>query len=522
MLARLRPAHWIWPTLAAFLLAAAVWPKITAGFWTDEAGTWWIVRDGFGDAVARAEWWSATSPFYYSLLWAWSRLFGLGEVSLRLPSLLCGLASAALLHRLARFWFDAEGAWLAVVFFLMSRFVAFAVVDARPYSLGLMLLLAAWVSLLSWLEDGRRRHGVLFVLCAAGAVWAHYMLALGLLPLAWYLRPLGWRRALAALLGGALLLLPRAWQVAEVAGRRGQLSFARPAGALDLAIALFPLELAALAVLGALVATFATVRRPRGAPRDFLPCRPRRSLAPVALLAALPPLTLFLLSRFGGAQFFVYRYMIAREIGLALAAAWLVSGLTRRGLRAATAVAAALLAFALFLSGSSHANDWRSASRWAASRPGRPVAVASGFVESDLPGAVADPARRDILFAPQALYPVPGRPILLPMRPAAADARAILEIDVVPAARQHGGLLVLAGPISVHYRQALERRLGPAGLRLVEERNFEGIRGWRFERALPAASASIRPAALPAGAATGSSPTPASPPTPPAPSSAAP
>lgn len=515
MLGRLRPARWTWPALAALLLSAAVWPKITAGFWTDEAGTWWIIKDGLADAAARAEWWSATSPFYYAVLWAWAQLFGLGEVSLRLPSVLFGAASAVLLYRLARRWFDAEGAWLAVVFFLMSRYIAFAVADARPYALGLMLLIGAWLAMQNWLDTGCRRHGAAFVLCATGAVWAHYMLGLGLLPLAWYLRALGWRRSLTAVLGGGLLLLPRVFQVAEVAGRRGQLSFARPADALDLAIAVIPVEFAILAMLGCLAAVAGSSLLTRGGPREYVPYSLPRSFVPAVLLAVLPPVLLFLLSRFGGAQFFVYRYMIAREAGLALAAAWLVRGLPRHALRAGTTAAAAALSFYFFLGGSGHSVDWRSASRWAAAYPSSPAAVTSGFVESNLPGAVADPARHDILFSPLVLYPLPGRPILMPMRPD-GEATAILEKDVLPAARSAGSLVVIAGPVSTGYRPILESSLAGEGLRLIEERNFEGVRGWRFQRAAP-----TRPEALPADAAPGSSPTPATRPIPRAPSSAA-
>lgn len=479
MLSRPRCAQWVWPALAACLLAAAAWPRITAGFWTDEAGTWWMVKDRLSDAVARAEWWSATSPLYYALAWAWAQLFGLGEISLRLPSLLLIIASAALIFRLARFWLDREGAWLAAVYFLMSRFVAFAAIDARPYALGLVLLLAAWVLMLGWLERGGAPRGALFVLCAAGAVWAHYTFALGLLPLAWYLARLGWRRSLAAALGGALLLAPRVYQMAEVAGRRGQLTFARPPDALDAALAILPVEFVALAGLLCLAAAFASWRRRRGAEPDFVPWRVPRTLLPVLLLAVLPPAALFLLSRSGGMEIFVPRYMLSREVGLALLSAWLVRGFTRFSLRASTTCAAALLSMGLFLSGRGHSTDWRGASQWAAMHAASAVAVTSGFVESNVPGALADPTRREILFAPQSLYPLPGRPILLPLK-FNGEARAILEQAVVPAARERGSLVVIAGPMSVKYREPLERRLRGEGLALVEERNFEGVRGWLF------------------------------------------
>ncbi|MBI4892767.1 MAG: glycosyltransferase family 39 protein [Acidobacteria bacterium] len=509
MLSRFHPRLWIWPALAACLLAVCTLRRISIGFWTDEAGTWWIIKDGLSNAIVRAEWWSATSPLYYSLVWAWAQIFGFSEISLRLPSLLFILAAAGLLFRLARYWLDDEGAWLAVVFFLMSRFVAFAATDARPYALGLALLLAAWVSMLAWLESGRKSLGVVFVLCAAAAAWAHYTIALGLLPLAWYLPRLGWRRSCAVLLGGGLLLAPRVSQLAEVAGRRVQLSFANPPSAFDIIEVFLPAQVLLLAALGGLAVTFAFLRRRRDG-LSFAPFQAFHTLAPWLLLIVLPPLALLLLGHYG-VQMFHSRYMISREVGIALLCAWLARGLTRLDLRAWTVWSAAILATCFFVARTSQTVDWRGASRWAATQSSSTIAVTSGFIESLAPAAVADPARLDILFAPQRIYPLPGHPVWLPMR-CNADAQAILENQIFPASRNSGSLLLILAPASGDYLPWIENRLRRDGFLITQHRRFNSVSGWLFQR-------STRPAALPTASSSESAAKPASPPPSPAPSS---
>ena len=61
---------------------------ITTSFWLDETGTWWIVKDGARVAVRWSLSWSGQSPLFYLIAWFSSRLFGLNEVALRIPSVL--------------------------------------------------------------------------------------------------------------------------------------------------------------------------------------------------------------------------------------------------------------------------------------------------------------------------------------------------------------------------------------------------------------------------------------------------
>jgi 4-amino-4-deoxy-L-arabinose transferase-like glycosyltransferase len=65
---------------------------LTRSFWSDEAFSVWIARDGVGhlrDAIR----YDAHPPLYYLLLAGWIKLGGTGEVWTRLPSVFCFLAS---------------------------------------------------------------------------------------------------------------------------------------------------------------------------------------------------------------------------------------------------------------------------------------------------------------------------------------------------------------------------------------------------------------------------------------------
>ena len=206
--------------LLAGLLCVTAYQEIGSSLWIDEAGTWWIVKDGLRDAVSRALWWSATSPLYYTVIWVVVQMFGLSEVALRVPSIVFSVGTAAILYRVGRRWLDAEGAALGVLFFFCLPAVQFTVIDARPYGLGLLLLAGAWLAMLRWLEHDRWRDGALLILCAAGVVWAHYTLVLGLLPLAWYGYRLGWQRAAGVVTVVGVLVAPLCVQIVETLGRR--------------------------------------------------------------------------------------------------------------------------------------------------------------------------------------------------------------------------------------------------------------------------------------------------------------
>ncbi|MBI5083854.1 MAG: glycosyltransferase family 39 protein [Acidobacteria bacterium] len=474
----------VWLGLTAVLWISAVWPEITYSLWTDEAGTWWIVKDAWRECVERANWWSSISPFYFGILWAWTHVFGLSEVAMRVPSLLFSAVSGVLLFRLARRWMDDEGAWISVVVFFLLPQVSVSAVDARPYALGVMTLLGAWLALVRWASGGRWTDGVWLAVCASATVWAHYMLALGLIPMVWYRRRLGWLRSAASLAAILLMASPLVPQLADTAGRRRALTFSGPPSVPDLLLAIVP-PVVLMMMLFTVAAAVAS--RPVGRQDGEVSYRPfavRESLTPMVLLAATPAVALFLFGMLDGTRMFVSRYMIASVAGLAVTGACAVRGLRHARARTATMCLTVAGALALnYVRPPKHWTDWRAAADWARAEtdrhPGTEVALVSAFVESLHPEKLADPRQRQILFAPQERYWAPERPLLLPMLPSPEAEKTLLE-RMKPTVGQTGRLVVLAGPLSGGYRQWLDEKLGALGFGLEREQVMRTVYVWTF------------------------------------------
>ncbi len=148
---------------------------------------------------------------YYTLLWAWIKIFGGSVIAARLLSIFISLASLALVHRIARELFDESTAWTAALLFAVLPFQVHFAQEVRMYALLSLWLLTAAYSFLRG-RDGNWKWWLLFGAASALAQYTHHLAAVYLIPLA--LTPLiqrDWKTfksvALAAFLA-ILLYLP--------------------------------------------------------------------------------------------------------------------------------------------------------------------------------------------------------------------------------------------------------------------------------------------------------------------------
>ncbi|MFI5028053.1 MAG: glycosyltransferase family 39 protein [Solirubrobacterales bacterium] len=171
-------------------------------------------------AVPRSE---STPPLYYLLAWAWSRIFGTGEVGLRSLSALAGTASIPILYLGAlALGMRRRVGLIAAAMAAVSPVLIWFSQDARAYSLVFLLTALSFLFFARALRDPRRGTLLAWAFSSALALCTHYFAGFVLVPEAALL--LLWsserRRVASSLLvifAAGALLLPVALQQAETA-----------------------------------------------------------------------------------------------------------------------------------------------------------------------------------------------------------------------------------------------------------------------------------------------------------------
>ena len=479
-----QPRRW---TMIAILVGAGVlWlPGLGRGLWLDETGTYWVVSGGLDDTVDRAIQFQGQSPLYFVVAW-FARIVGHGnEIVMRLPSVVFMAAAAFLLYRLLVALTDRTAALLGTAVFVTSWKVVMEANDARPYALGLVMVIAAMYGLVRWFQTAQLRFVAVYVVCAALTVYAHYLL--GVMFLVHIVHAVEARRTgtrvtlvqiVLAAVAVVVLLTPLIPQFLAVLGKRGTYSWTGTPGVKSLAVALLPpvtvaglgLGLAAARVLGG-----ARIERPRRAPW----------FAFAWLL--VPILVLFAISRFTPTKIFSPMYVIAAEPAVAVLAGWYLRGL--QPARAAPFVVLGLVAATLVslrFRPFPH-EDWRGAVAEInqLDRLGTAgVMCACGFVEASNLEWLRDPERLKFLNAPLAAYPPRGEILRLPDdEPFLRDYAA----QVVDAFAPHHDRLIFLGrgDSAASWGPWLAPRLEREGFQMRPIGKHDGVSLLLFERPAP-------------------------------------
>jgi 4-amino-4-deoxy-L-arabinose transferase-like glycosyltransferase len=172
----------VWAALAAVTVAAVAlrFPYLgNQSLWYDETFTRSIAAAPSLDSLwYRVKLTEGTPPLYYLVTWAWGKLFGIGsDASLRATAGMAGAACAPAAFAALRRFVDDGAALAAGALVAASPMLDWYALDARSYSLLVLLaLLSLWaVSLL--LEEPTRRRWAGWALAAAAALWTHYFAA---------------------------------------------------------------------------------------------------------------------------------------------------------------------------------------------------------------------------------------------------------------------------------------------------------------------------------------------------------
>lgn len=444
------------------LVVVSLWVRpMFSSLWLDELGTWWVIKDGFSDAIDRAIEYQGQSPLFYVIAWGWRRIAGSSEFALRMPSLVAYALATFLLYRLARRLFDEEVARIAAVVFAAS-ITAFSASDFRPYSLAILFIVAASLALISWFDRGGLWLGVLYAILAALVVWAHYFFALALLahiPYAIQRTRSGTSdvRLLAvvgAWLGTLLLIAPLTGQILELAGR-DELIIPGPAAPLDLLFILINPSVAVPIILGVILASLAVVPKiaPRGAKADAFAL-----LVPWAILPSTILLGMTMLSSF---DFPSNRYMFSAAPALAILTAWLIGSLSQPAVRRICVACMAIIGIATFSSPLKVGQDWRAAAAATAQLSDEETVILAHpkLIESDRLDWFADPEKRSYLLSVFSYYPVPGELVLLPFELDDAESFAYMDELVEARLLELDRFLLITKSPEVPYAEWLDGRL---------------------------------------------------------------
>jgi len=206
----------VWWPLAALTLLAAVLRLSTLdlqSFWYDEAFTpVHVLHPSLSATLTAMVHSENTPPLWYVLVWADSRILGTGEVALRLPSALAGIATVPVAWGIGRELSGRGAAIACAALVAVNPLFVWYSQEARAYGLFVLCAALAMLCFLRAEHEPTRGRMALFALTGALALLSHYFAVFLLIPMVLWLlfgpgerRPQTRRAALGAV--GVLVLV---------------------------------------------------------------------------------------------------------------------------------------------------------------------------------------------------------------------------------------------------------------------------------------------------------------------------
>jgi hypothetical protein len=408
-------------TLYALALAASIsiwFIPIRAPLWLDETVSIYLIQGGLAGITSRQVW--PDAPTYSCLLWLWTKAMGMGEIALRISSILPMLGAVYLLYRAARELFDREVGLIAAIIFCLHPIIIFASIDIRPYGFAALAITSSILALVHLRHNNSNWLAALFGLSAACIVQFQLLFAVILPALAacFVVLKIGdrktfWRQLGIAFAVFAFAFLPVIPRLQYMVHTSGTHVFSPAPNLLELASTLTLKGLAAILVVAVLVA--AVTRR--------LDLRSHLERWPILLctsLALVPIFLLFALSVGTSIHVFVPRYRLVAVPGIALCWALVAGWIDSRVLRllaCATIMAATAAVHLTTPLLRQHQYSWKYALELVeknASVDDAPVLICSDIPESDHMAMPVGPAILESgILPPLSYYPlsVPVTPL---------------------------------------------------------------------------------------------------------------
>lgn len=144
-------------------------------FWLDEANSVNMVYSGWGELYQEIIL-TGNSFAYIYILKAWALFFGDSETALRSLSVIAGLASIPVIYFLARRLFDNSAALWAAFLLSVNYYAVFYSIQARPYSLIILISIISCYYYVKLLEPSRPASGLdvsLYIIFTALNLYLH-------------------------------------------------------------------------------------------------------------------------------------------------------------------------------------------------------------------------------------------------------------------------------------------------------------------------------------------------------------
>jgi uncharacterized membrane protein len=164
------------------LIAAALVVRLllVRGIWVDEAISIQQAHMSLPDMLADLRDTDRHPPLHYLLLWGTVRVFGDGELAVRLPSIIAGAGLVPALFLCGRELFDRRTGLVAAGLAACAPLAIWYAQEARMYSLFMLFAaLALWAQIMV-LRDGRRRYWIAYGAFTVALLYTHYF---GLIPI---------------------------------------------------------------------------------------------------------------------------------------------------------------------------------------------------------------------------------------------------------------------------------------------------------------------------------------------------
>jgi len=146
--------------------------------WLDEFGTLWAVEGSFSQLLERVDAFQGQSAFYYLLAWIFVHSIGESEFTLRVLSLILGLATIYGIYVLGDFLHGKNVGLVSASLLCLSSSMVQSSSEARPYALALLMAVIMFYGFARAARRGDYVGRCLFILGGAGLFSAHYVLIL--------------------------------------------------------------------------------------------------------------------------------------------------------------------------------------------------------------------------------------------------------------------------------------------------------------------------------------------------------